>query len=214
MAALGKTITVYIVNPFSGHTALYSLCASFYKLYDTYASCVRHTRAPGDLVSDLVLQIIPFSWIGSSSTIAMQAPRTYIRLAKIIYDRFPVQGQDISPYASASLFRLAEGIPKSLDFKLSSDSPKSLFQHVSAAHIGYSWDVGCRWLCSAMTDSFGCHHWSASYFLGSGNDPWSNFRAAAKEIWETFLEAIDVSYGSHRLYISKISPMPPTEING
>ena len=210
LAALGKTIAVYMVNPHSGAQALHPLCASFFKLFEAYMSSVRHVQGPGDLI----LQVVPLSWIGSTSTIAMKPPKSYKRLAKIVYDRFPVPEQESSPCVSASLVRLADTIPKSLEFKLSSDCPTSLFQHVSAAHIGYSWNIGSRWLSSVITDNHGCHQWSASYFLGLENDPWSNFRAVSKEIWETFLEAIDVSHGVHRLYISKCSPMLQTEIDG
>ena len=210
LATLGKTIAIYMINPHPGVRALYSLCTSFLKLFEAYASSVRHVRAP----ADMVLQVIPLSWIGSSSTISIQPPKSYIRLAKIVYDRCPVQGQDASPYASASLFRLADTIPKTLEFKLGADSPTSLFQHISAAHIGYSWKHGSRWLSSVVTDSHGCHHWTASYFLSLREDSWSIFRAAAKEIWETFLEVMDVSHGSHRLYISKSSPMLQAEIDG
>ena len=199
-----------MISPSQEIASLRRLCVAFIRIFEAYVSKIRLIQNP----SDLVLKILPMDWVSSTSTITSSSPAKYTRLAKELYDRCPTLKLDASPYASASLFQLANPIPKSIEFKLSADFISSPFQHESAIHIGYSWELTSMWLSSALTDTLGCHHWTASYYFGPSFDPWIIFQAVAKEIWEIMLEAMNASQGNRRLFVAKDKPMTTKEIDG
>ena len=199
-----------MINPFHGVDTIFRLCVAFLKLFEAYASKIRLIQNP----SDLVLKIIPMEWISSGSTYSSSSPASYLRLAKEVYDRCPSTQLESSPYASASLFQLADPIPRTIDFRLNADSASSLFQHEHIAHIGYSWVGESAWMTAAITDNLGCHHWVGSFSLRDSLDPWPSFQAIAKEIWEIMLEAMKAAEGNRRVFVAKDRPMLIKEVEG
>jgi mediator of RNA polymerase II transcription subunit 13 len=206
-------MVVYIVNPYQDVSLLPSLCASFLKTFEGYTSSThfRGLESP----SDLVLKIIPIEWLASDATVALQTPQEFSQLARDVYDRCPTPtSQASSPYASASLFQLAPCLPKTIDFKLAADPPRTLLQGDIAMHIAYSWSQESEWLSCSMIDGLGSHQWTASYSRGSRDAPWSTFKAVANEIWQTALDVMKVVPGTYRVFVARDRPMAELEIEG
>lgn len=114
------------------------------------------------------------------------------------------------------MYRLAEEIPRAINFKLTADTPTTLAQRNVSFHVGYSWSSDFHWLCSSITDNVGIRQFNASYWLGGAtpSNPWSAFLDIAKEIWESLLEIIDARRGTYRVFIAKDDLMAPEEVDG
>ncbi|MCJ1245369.1 mediator of RNA polymerase II transcription subunit 13 [Trapelia coarctata] len=207
----GQTIVIYLVNPFTKPAFLPRLCESFLR-------CLRKFETgldPADQ-SDLVLKVLPISWVASRTTIPLPTPKEYAALAKDVYDRCPVipSSRNPSPFASTSLVQLAKAIPKSLDFRLAASPISSLTRNNSALHVGYSWPKDSQWLCVSVVDSLGSLQWNASYCFGTAiSDPWPTFTEIAKEIWRGILDMIDEPQAKRHIYLIKDELLAQEEID-
>ena len=167
--------------------------------------------------SDLVLKLLPISWVASTTTIALSSPKEYIRLVKDVYDRCPAKSSErgLSPYASASLVQIVENIPKTLNLRLSADPKTCLIQENAALHVGYSWASESEWLCSSITDNFGKLQWNASYSFGDNiSDPWPMFTLIVQEIWKGLIDMIGQQNQHMNVYIAKDTPIDQREVDG
>ena len=208
----GQTVVIYMVNPFTKPAFLPRLCESF-------LCCLKKFEwgyGPGDR-NDLVLKVLPISWVASRTTIPLPSPKEYAALAKDVYDRCPVtpSSRNPSPFASASLVQLAEAIPKTLDFRLTANPSTGLARNNSALHVGYSWRRDSQWLCVSVVDNLASHQWNASYCFGTAlSDPWPTFREIAKEIWRGILDMIDEPQAKRFVYLIKDELLAQEEIDG
>ncbi|MCJ1405503.1 mediator of RNA polymerase II transcription subunit 13 [Xylographa trunciseda] len=210
----GETIVIYMVNPFCTLHSLPRLCESFLRCFERYVSSAN--VAPQVQSADLVLKLLPISWVASTTTIALSSPKEYIRLVKDIYDRCPAKHleRNLSPYASASLVQIAEDIPKTLYFSLTPDPTKCLTQENEAVHVGYSWGSDSQWLCSSVTDNFGRLQWNASYSLGDNvHDPWPVLSLVVQDIWKGLIEMIGQRNQHFSVYVAKDTPIDQREID-
>ncbi|KAL9117165.1 MAG: hypothetical protein Q9187_006302 [Circinaria calcarea] len=202
---------IYMVNPFDELKALPHLCSSFSKILEANGygsgSCSYST--------DLVLKILPISLLASRTTIALPPPQLYARLAMEVYNQSPHQSprDPSSPINSHSLFQLAECIPKTISFSLTSDPSAALIREDAAYHLAYSWSSDGQWLSMALTNTCGSKHCSVSYCLGMIPAKWPTFRAVAKEVWDTTLELLNTNWTAHQLFIVKDSLMAQVEID-
>lgn len=202
---------LYMVNPFDTLSAIPHLCCSFSKILEANGC----RSGSGSYSIDLVLRILPISLLASKTTIALPPPQLYARLAMEVYSQSPHQSpQDpSSPITSHSLFQLAESIPKTINFSLTTDPSTALISENAAYHLAYSWSSDGQWLSMALTNTCGSRHCSVSYCLGMIPAKWPRFRAVAKEVWDTTLELLDVNWAAHQLFIVKDSPMAQVEID-
>ena len=200
LAAQQATIVLYMFNDRDKTTGTRSLCSAFLRLFESYASNLRFTSNSSPC--DIVLKVLPLSWIASSTTIAMPQVRDLMRLSKEIYDRCPLDDESLSPYSSHSLIEIAQPVPKSLHFRLTSESHANPFQRETYAHVAYCWDEYSLWITAAMTDTLGCHSWSASFYIGAA-DKWAVFRVFVKEVLEIVEESIEDSHGRTRTVVYK-----------
>ena len=200
-----------MISQTMGSTSLQSLCAMFLKISEAYATGLRPTQSP----SQLILQAIPSNWVVSDQTISIQPPARYVRLANIIYDKCPIQSLDslihLSPYATGSLYELSPQVSSGLDLRLSTGAAPSASEHSSAVHVGYSWRPGMHWLVCAITDDLGCHSWMAPYYVGNQPNPWTIFRAIATDIWDVVLELMGSGRNACTAVIGKESRMSEQE---
>ena len=149
----------------------------------------------------------------------MPPPKAYSSLAFEIYNRCSPAShtsRDIqSPYASASAIRLAKPVPKTVDFRLSSEPPADLLVNDPSLHLAYSWEPDEQWLSCAWTDNLGTLQWNAVYCLA---DPRPDFYDALsetiKEILNTTKDMLQPANLPWRLYIVKDSPLQPRELAG
>lgn len=196
-----------MVDPTNGQSSIRRTCELFQKIFEAYASAVRMANNPCDLVT----QLVPLDWIGSSSRVAILSLRQCTRLANLVYDRCPPADPTSSAYSAASLFELAKPLPKALHFKLSSAHSSDPLQNAKVIYLGYCWNDRSRWLSAAFIDSTGSQQWSASYCIGQLSNQWSSFELIAQEIWAVIEEAFHVSQDDCRILVSKTGPLHPIE---
>lgn len=213
LKAQGGNTVIYMINPYENPAALAHLCVAFLILFESYASSLKASNIENP--NDLVLQIIPTSFVASPTTLVLPSPADYKRLAFEVYDRC---GPSVEPGRSrffcAPSVRLARAMPKTINLKFSSEPSAGLLSSDMCFHLAYSWDPMQRWLTSSWTDNQGDLQWNAPYFFGveKNDDPWPNLLNIAKEMWDTTLEMLHQKSATWRLFIVKDSPMHKREL--
>ena len=148
----------------------------------------------------------------------MQPPSRYKELASAIYDRCPLQAAEDqpprSPYSSGSHVELAPRVAVSMDLRLSSAGGPNVLDHSSVVHVGYSWQPGSHWLCSAITDDLGCHSRTASYYIPQWRNDWRVFRHVMQDIVICAGELIGAGRSIFSVIVAKESRMLEQEIKG
>ncbi len=205
---------VYIVNPFRSRSVLPWLCAAFFKMYD---SCMKSLQP--NPVSGLVLQIVPLDLIASPQVITLPSAKTYTRLALEVYDRCRPnsveRNRQGSQFRCAPVTRLARAVPKTINFRLTSDPSTELLHSDRCFHLSYTWSYNQDWLTASWTDNQGALQWNAAYCLGEEElEPWRTFLAIAREMWETTMEILKPGNSSWRFFIAKDSRMNKEELRG
>ena len=207
-------IAIYIVNPFKNRRILPWLCAAFLKLYSSYRK-----NLPPNLVSDLLLQIVPLDLVASLETITLPPARVYSKLALMLYDRcgpnFSIHKNQSSQFRCAPATRLARTFPKTIGFKLTPESSTDLLGSDRCFHVSYRWSSDEDWLTASWTDNQGVLQWNAAYCLGKERSgPWHAFLRIASEIWETTLDILRPGNSQWRIFFAKDSPMHKEELRG
>lgn len=191
---------IYLVNPFKETAAVRELCSAFWLMYQTYSQSPRlpsaQRRKP-----DIVLQILPVSYIVSPGSPVVPEPGLMQRLAREVYDRCPPalpndDNSKLKIYCAASI-QLEETIPKSIPFKLASEPPSDLLHEPSYIHVGYA--RSGNWVTTAWTDNTGRYQATASYYITSNRTFWE----VAREIWQSTLEIIQARKVTWRVVIAR-----------
>lgn len=206
-----------MVNPFNNDSMLPYLCAAFYRLCSINAAALKVTGKAN--AKDLVLQVIPLSFLVNCDCLTIPPPKSYIKLAFEVYSRCsPVVGDDDAvptPFVSGSAIRLARPIPKAVNFRLTPQPPDGILANDSSLHLGYSWDVDYQWLACAWSDNLGVKQWSAVYCLQEPQpDFWTAFSATVNEILDTTKEMLRPDSQSWELYIVKDGNLQQRELEG
>ena len=198
-----------MVNPYHPIKALPQLCAAFLQLK---GFCEDFADVRG---LNLVLKVIPLSFLAVRDTIALPSPAVYRQLARDVYDSSALLNPFPDPVSvtSSSLVQLAGEIPKKLDFRLTADTSSPLATSDSSYHVGYSYDGNGHWLAMALTDARGTRHWKASYCLKALVSH-SGLQDIFRDIWEIALDIISSAKAYSRLTITKDESFSPFEING
>lgn len=202
-----------MINPYESSAALAHLCVAFRMLFESYALSLKASNVENP--NDLVLQIIPTSFVASPTTLVLPSPADYKRLAFEVYDRCgPSVDQGRSRFFCAPSVRLARAMPKTVNLKLSPEPSGGLLSSDMCFHLAYSWDPVQRWLTSSWTDNQGDLQWNAPYLLcvEKNEDPWPALLNIAKEMWDTTLELLHQQSTTWRLFIVKDSPLHKREL--
>ena len=208
---LDRPIIIYMVYPFADPSLLPLFCNSYIKLLAAYASNAGgHTYSH---VYDLVLKIIPTTMVASKTTIPIPPPQLFDQIAREIYERCSVQYSEEldSPARFNSSFQLARTVPKSVNFGLTSDLPKTLIGDDSSYHVAYSWCSDEHWLSVLLIDTQGTLCWKASYCLGICPSDLA-FQKVARDIWSRILNIVNTRISSPRLVLAKDQAMSSTEL--
>lgn len=201
---------IYMVDPFSDASSLWELCSAFWALFQAYGQGPPG-RSDGPQKPDLVLQVVPIKHIASFESHVILDPSTYINLAREVYERCPpsTPSTDKTPLSihSAPAFQLEEGLPRSIPFKLISESPQDLLRENSYMHVGYAISLDGTWITAAWTDNCGKSQAIVSYHLGT-----RMFGDIAKEIWQTTVEILQSRKVHWRVCIAKAGVMDRDEL--
>ncbi|KAL8692955.1 MAG: hypothetical protein Q9224_003854, partial [Gallowayella concinna] len=213
----GTNIVIYLVDPFNDEVKLPYLCAAFLRLFTTYATGAK--QAGMTSARDVVLQIVPLSFLANCDSLVMPPPKAYAKLAFEVYSRCsPAPSSDGTmplPCTSGSAVCLAKPVPKTVSFQLSIQPPVGLLSSDPTLHLAYSWNTTQQWLTCAWTDNLGLTRWNATYCLGVARpDFWAAFAETVKEVLDTTKEMLQPASLLWRLYIVKDSDMHQQELDG
>ena len=210
------TTVVYIISPFKDQQYLPRLCDALLRLPNSYCAALEKRRL--ERRNDFVMQIVPLDMVWSPDFIVVPSPSEYRRLAFEVYNKCGSSETGHSRescFMSAPAIRLAKAVPKTIDFKLVSESSASFMQSDSCVHVSYTWDATNEWLTAIWTDNLGVLSWSACYCLGKNEGtPWQPFYEAVTEILETSFAMLHPPNAPWRLFICKDSPMLTMEHDG
>lgn len=217
MGSRGGNTVIYMVDPSRDGENLSILCKAFLRLFDGYLLTTKQNSV--DDPNDLVLQIIPSSLIYSADCLAMPSPSDYRRLVFEVYDRCGPNDDNkhrkTSKYNCAPAIRLAKAIPKTIDFRLTSENSALSLQSDNCLHIAYQWSLGESWLTASWTDNLGVVSWTACYCLGQPNEsPWFAVSEIVHEIMETTLNILQPRNGPWHLFVSKPGRYLRKELDG
>ncbi|KAF1976923.1 hypothetical protein BU23DRAFT_626576 [Bimuria novae-zelandiae CBS 107.79] len=201
---------IYMINPFNRPSAIWELCSAFWALFQSYQQGPQ-SRPDQVQKPDLVLQIVPISYIASCEAPVILDASIYANLAREVYDRCPpsAPSEDKLPlniYSAPSL-QLEETIPRNIQFKLTADTPQDLMRENSYMHIGYAISLDGTWVTAAWSDTCGKSQTVVSYNLGT-----RPFTDIAKEIWQTTIEILQVRRVTWRVCIAKAGVMEREEL--
>ena len=210
------TIVVYIINPFKDQQYLPRLCDALSKLPNSYGAAREKRRS--ERQDDFVMQIVPLDLVWSPEFIVVPSPAEYRRLAFEIYNQCNSsesgQKRD-ADFISAPAICLAKAVPKTIDFKLVSESLVPLMQSDNCVHVSYAWDTTSEWLAATWTDNLGVLSWRACYCLGKNEEkPWRPIYEVVKEILETSFDMLQPSNAPWQLFVCKDRPMLKQENDG
>ncbi|KAL8905345.1 MAG: hypothetical protein Q9207_002693 [Kuettlingeria erythrocarpa] len=213
----GVYYVVYMFNPFNDDSMLPHLCAAFLRLYSIYASRLENNGSEN--TGDLVLQAIPLGFLVNSGCLTIPPPKCYKQLAFEVYSRCrPMDGINDtapSPFTSGSAIRFAKPIPRTVNFRLTSQPPDGILAGDSSLHLAYSWDMDHQWLACAWIDNLGIKQWSAVYCLQDPDpDFWPAFFATVKEILDTTKDMLQPESRAWKLYLAKDGNLLQTELDG
>ena len=210
------TTVIYVINPFKDQQYLPRLFDAFLRLPKAYRAALEKRRLEGQ--NSLVMQIVPLELVWSPKCIVVPSPADYRRLAFEVYNKSATAesgSRRDSHFMSTPAIRLTKNVPKSIDFKLASDSPAPFLQSDNCVHVSYSWDANNEWLAAIWTDNLGILSWRACYCLGKNEEsPWRPFYETVREIFETSFEMLHPPNAPWRLFICKDSPIAKIESDG
>ncbi|KAI1941501.1 hypothetical protein LOZ57_005629 [Ophidiomyces ophidiicola] len=204
-----NNIVVYIVNPFSHEAAIVDICAAFVCLFRKYMSNLdKRTIA----LNEIVLQIVPLSFIACLASLVVPPPRDYLHLAFEVYGRCPPKNRSADRLACAPPFTLANSTPRIIPFKLSAD-PGSPLAEKNSIHVALSHSPDQRWIAVSWTDNIGKSQLTMAYCLrqkgSSVSRPISEVRA---DIWDITRDIINNSHSFWRVIMVKDDPVEPEEL--
>jgi mediator of RNA polymerase II transcription subunit 13 len=196
---------VYIVNPFTQGSATADICAAFLALFQKYAEGI---DADQEVPNELVLQIIPLSFLTSSESPVVPAQSEYLKLALEVYDRCPPKSN--GEEKTTSLIQcgpatiLARPLPKSIDFQRVADTPSALLEERSCLHLAYAQSLDGRWITAAWTNTTGSFQTTLSYCLARKGYSMSRPLAEVlKDIWNTTCDIINAERKDCHLMLVK-----------
>ena len=168
---------------------------------------------------EIVLQLIPVSFVASKSSVVVPTQAEYRGLALEVYERCgPGLGQSVSsPVApeNAAAILLSHKIPASFDFKLTAEAPLSVRHGCADLHIAYAQSANGRWISASWTDAEGNRQMTMSYCLGmEGAGSTRAFAEIAHEIWKTSLEMVSTKKMRWRFVVAKVGFMETEEQDG
>ncbi|KAJ9250239.1 hypothetical protein DTO195F2_8230 [Paecilomyces variotii] len=201
---------IYIINPFEHAAALADICAAFLQLFQKYIGGA--DRQDTRQLNELVLQIVPMSFVWSPLWVVVPTQSEYLNLALEVYNRCPPRDQASGSMGCAPPLLLAEPTPRSINFKLVSERISPL-QEGKCLHVSFSRSIDQRWVTVAWSDNIGSFQVALSYCLRSKS---SNVARAISdvrhEIWETTKDIIERTQARWRVLLAKTEPVDQEEI--
>ncbi|KAF2718434.1 hypothetical protein K431DRAFT_136976 [Polychaeton citri CBS 116435] len=197
-AEQGRTLVIYMIDPFTVPYGRDILCACFWILYKAYDNALGPKRSGS--CSDLVLQILPIDIVATINSLVLPDFAHTITMAREVYDRCPpastLDYTSSLPIVTAPAIELASAPPKRITFHLTPDPPSDLLFDGSALHLAYSQSANRQWITAAWVDSTGRYSSTVSFCVRG-----TTFASIAEDLWERTEDIMSARQAVWRVFI-------------
>ncbi|KAK0708360.1 mediator complex subunit 13 C-terminal-domain-containing protein [Lasiosphaeris hirsuta] len=201
-----KNFVVYLIYSPENPSSIVDSCAAFRELFEHFKRTMADRKK--SISNDLVLQLVSQDLIALETSVVVTAPSDNIKLCLETYDRCTLFGGAMP----APAIVLEQALPRSVDFKLTTNPSPNLLHENSCIHIAYAQSVDERWITAAWSDNRGSKQMTASFCLGRRGRPLSTMLAdVAHEIWDTTYDLISMWKVHWRVVVTKCGPMDQQE---
>ncbi|OGM50489.1 hypothetical protein ABOM_000849 [Aspergillus bombycis] len=205
------SLVIYIINPFAHASALVDICSAFWCLFQKYIADTGKQQARQ--LNEVVLQIIPISFIMSTGSVVVPPQTQYLNLALEIYSRCPPQALQSSLVNCAPPVLLAEPLPRTISFRLASEKTSPL-QEGKCLHIAYSKSQDQRWIGVAWSDNSGALQRTISYNLRYRNaSAVRSISDVRSEIWAATKDIVDRIQARWKVFVVSTEPVDQDEVD-
>jgi hypothetical protein len=202
---------VYIVNPYPHGPAYADICSAFLQLFNKFVKDLDQQQ-PRSEINELVLQILPISFISSPCSMIVPSQADYLNLALEVYNRCTPPDPASSVLGCAPPVLLAEPIPKSINFRLAPER-SSPFSEGRTLHLAFSRSLDQRWITAAWSDNLGSFQISLSYCLRvKGSVASRTLLEIRQEIWDTTKDILERFQTKWKTVLVRTEPVEPEEI--
>ncbi|KAB8262678.1 mediator complex subunit 13 C-terminal-domain-containing protein [Aspergillus pseudonomiae] len=205
------SLVIYIINPFAHASALVDICSAFWCLFQKYITDTGKQQARQ--LNEVVLQIIPISFIMSTGSVVVPPQTQYLNLALEIYSRCPPKALQSSLVNCAPPVLLAEPLPRTISFRLASEKTSPL-QEGKCLHIAYSKSQDQRWISVAWSDNSGALQRTISYNLRYRNaSAVRSISDVRSEIWVATKDIVDRIQARWKVFVVSTEPVDQDEVD-
>jgi mediator of RNA polymerase II transcription subunit 13, fungi type len=204
-----ENVIIYVVNPFKDRDSFADICIAFVALFSKYAKVGGKSKR-----HELILQIVPMSFIVSPDMILIPSQAEYLGLALEVYNRCPPTTSAQGIAESGAAVTLAEPVPNTIKFSLTSDVTSPLSKDGEILHLAYSQSMDFRWMTACWSDNLGKIALTMTYCLRKKGSSISRPRSdVLKEMWEISADIMTRICGKWQLFVAHEGPIAPEEIN-
>lgn len=187
------------------------ICAAFWQLIQSYVTDTGKQKVWH--INELVLQIVPISFVMSPDSLVVPSQSDYLSLALEVYSRCPVKQSDPNIVHCAPPVLLAEPAPRAINFKLVPERLSPL-QDGKSLHIACSRSLDQRWITVAWSDNTGALQRTMSYCLRSRNSSAARgISDVRNEIWGTTQTIVDKIQARWKIIIVNTEPVDQDELD-
>ncbi|PYH91949.1 hypothetical protein BO71DRAFT_384516 [Aspergillus ellipticus CBS 707.79] len=206
-----SSLVIYIINPFTHAAASVDICSAFWFLFQKYVADADKQQA--QQLNELVLQILPIDFVMSPESLVVPPQAEYLNLALEVYSRCPPKSFQPSLVNCAPPVLLADPIPRSIGFRLSSEGSSPL-QEGKCLHIACSRSLDQRWISVAWSDSTGALQRNMSYCLRFRNSLATRTLLEVRgEIWRATRDIMERIQARWRVVIVNTDPVDQDEVD-
>lgn len=207
-----ESIVLYIINPFAHAAALADVCAAFWQLFQIYAAEVDKDQTLP--VDELVLQIIPMSFVMAPDSVIVPSQAEYLSLALEVYSRCPPTDPGSCLIDSAPPVVLEESFLKGINFKLTSETLSPLMEG-RCLHVACSRSLDQRWITVAWSNNTGSLQRTMSYCLRFRDSSVSRgIGDVRNEIWTATRDIVEKIHARWRVIIVHTEPVDQEDVDG
>lgn len=201
-----------MINPFTHAAALADICAAFWQSFQKYIS--ESGEQQTELLNELVLQIVPISFVMSPESIVVPLQSEYLSLALEVYSRCPPKDLGANLVYCVPPVLLAEFTPRAFNFKLVPERLSPL-QDGRCLHIACSRSLDQRWITAAWSDNTGALQRTMSYCLRFRNASAArSIMDVRNEIWGATETIMDKLQARWKIIIVNTEPVDQDELDG
>lgn len=197
---------VYIVMPSDDLLQTIEICDAFLELFEALGH-VNHSPE-----NDVVLQLVPTSFVVDANSIVVRPQQQYINLALEVYNRTPCLDPN-SASAMASAVMLERPVGRQLQFELNNKVSSPSFRSGHCLHMAYCVSSNRKWLVASWSDTVGNTALTMPYCLADESGGSRRPRVdALRHMCETSVHLMGRQKGQSWLAVAKVGIYEPDEL--